>query len=227
MLFSGRSTKPLNTHYGFDTELMSAIENDQSADLSGVRQTLVKQADVEEKWVQQSDLEIVRWACQCVGTRAALLSGVAVAAVIKQTESKGAISVGIDGRYAFYFTPRLSEINVAQTVHSRSLFEFYPNFEQRLRRSLRILVGQEAEEQVKIGRAKDGSGVGGKSRCTVCCSPVDRCTIRSGSLRITGNKANDHYQQILIACGWFRFSLVCSCIILATFTNEDQMKRCI
>jgi len=138
MLFSGRSTKPLNTHYGFDTELMSAIENDQSADLSGVRQTLIKQADVEEKWIQQSDLEIVRWACQCVGTRAALLSGVAVAAVVKQTESKGAISVGIDG----------------------SLFEFYPNFEQRLRRSLRILVGQEAEEQVKIGRAKDGSGVG-------------------------------------------------------------------
>jgi hypothetical protein len=31
--------------------------------------------------------------------RYSLLSGVAVAAVVKQTESKGEISVGIDGRY--------------------------------------------------------------------------------------------------------------------------------
>lgn len=138
LLFSGRSSKPLNTHYGFDTELMSAVESDQSPHLSGVRETLIKDVLVDEKWIQQSDLEIVRWACQCVGTRAALLSGVAVAAVVKQTESKGAISVGIDG----------------------SLFEFYPNFEERLRKSLRILVGKEAEEQVKLGRAKDGSGVG-------------------------------------------------------------------
>ncbi|KAG8707119.1 glucokinase, partial [Ceratobasidium sp. 395] len=93
---------------------------------------------VDEKWIKHADLEIVRWACQCVGTRAALLSGVAVAATVRQTEAKGSISVGIDG----------------------SLFEFYPNFEERLRKSLRVLVGQEVEEQIKIGRAKDGSGVG-------------------------------------------------------------------
>ncbi|CAE6408389.1 unnamed protein product [Rhizoctonia solani] len=40
------------------------------------------------------------------------------------------------------------------------LFEFYPNFEQRLRLSLELLVGPEIEKEVKIGRAKDGSGVG-------------------------------------------------------------------
>lgn len=138
LLFSGRSTQELNKHYGLDTALMSAIESDNSADLKGVRETLIKELGVEEKWIKKSDLEIVRWACQCVGTRAALLSGVAVAATIKQTETKGNISVGIDG----------------------SLFEFYPNFEQRLRQSLRCLVGPAVEKQVKIGRAKDGSGVG-------------------------------------------------------------------
>jgi len=155
MLFSGHSSKSLNTHYGFDTALMSAVESDQSADLSGVRKTLIEDVQLEEKWIQQSDLEIVRWACQCVGTRAALLSGVAVAAVIKQTESKGAISVGIDG----------------------SLFEFYPNFEERLRKSLRILVGKEAEEQVKLGRAKDGSGVG----AALCALQATKQTITSKS----------------------------------------------
>jgi len=138
MLFSGRSTPELNKHYGLDSALMSAVESDTSADLSGVRQTLITELKVEEKWIKHSDLEIVRWACQCVGTRAALLSGVAVAATVRQTEAKPPISVGIDG----------------------SLFEFYPNFEERLRKSLRILVGQEVEEQIKIGRAKDGSGVG-------------------------------------------------------------------
>ncbi|GAB1519040.1 hypothetical protein RhiTH_002106 [Rhizoctonia solani] len=138
MLFSGRSTAELNKHYGFDTALMSAIESDTSTDLSQTRQTLVKELNLEDKWIKRADLEIVRWACQCVGTRAALLSGVAVAATIKQTGVTKDISVGIDG----------------------SLFEFYPNFEQRLRLSLQLLVGPEIEKEVKIGRAKDGSGVG-------------------------------------------------------------------
>ena len=43
-----------------------------------------------------------------------------------------------------------------------SLIQFYPNFENQLRDSLRRLVGQKVEEAVEIGMAKDGSGVGGK-----------------------------------------------------------------
>jgi hexokinase len=107
MLFSGRSTDQLNKHYGLDTALMSEIESDDSVDLHRVRQTLVKELQVDEKWIKKSDLEIIRWACQCVGTRAALLSGVAVAATIKQTEAKGDISVGIDGRHVipYYLLP--------------------------------------------------------------------------------------------------------------------------
>lgn len=44
-----------------------------------------------------------------------------------------------------------------------SLIQFYPNFEDQLRDSLRHLVGKKVEEAVEIGMAKDGSGVGGKS----------------------------------------------------------------
>jgi hexokinase len=69
MLFSGRSTSELNKHYGLDTALMSAVESDQSTDLSAVRKTLIEELKVEDKWIKHSDLEIVRWACQCVGTR--------------------------------------------------------------------------------------------------------------------------------------------------------------
>lgn len=45
---------------------------------------------------------------------------------------------------------------------SNSLIEHYPNFNARLRESLRALVGEEVEKRVDIGMAKDGSGVGGQ-----------------------------------------------------------------
>ncbi|KAG8723811.1 glucokinase [Ceratobasidium sp. 395] len=138
MLFSGHSTLKLNEQEKFKTEFMSAIELDQSPGLRKVRKILIKELDVADELISQSDLEIVQWACRCVGTRAARLSGVAVAATIKQTGAKPPISVGIDG----------------------TLFEKYPGFEERLRSSLRVLVGQELEKQVEIKHAKDGSGVG-------------------------------------------------------------------
>lgn len=42
------------------------------------------------------------------------------------------------------------------------MVQFYPGFEDRLRDALRDIVGEEAEKNVVIGMAKDGSGVGGK-----------------------------------------------------------------
>ena len=42
-----------------------------------------------------------------------------------------------------------------------SLVEFYPGFEQTLRRALRAIVGETMEKKVNVGMAKDGSGVGG------------------------------------------------------------------
>ena len=42
-----------------------------------------------------------------------------------------------------------------------SLIQHYPNFNARVRDSLRELVGEEVEAKVEIGLAKDGSGVGG------------------------------------------------------------------
>jgi hexokinase len=41
--------------------------------------------------------------------------------------------------------------------------EFLPGFEGRVREALKIVLGEEGEKRVRIGLAKDGSGVGGMS----------------------------------------------------------------
>jgi hexokinase len=53
-----------------------------------------------------------------------------------------------------------------------SLIQFYPNFEERIRDSLRAIVGPEVEKRVEIGLAKDGSGVGGVSHTFLLSDPL-------------------------------------------------------
>ncbi|KDQ07025.1 hypothetical protein BOTBODRAFT_192701 [Botryobasidium botryosum FD-172 SS1] len=165
LLFNGHSTKQLNTHYGFDTALMSEIELDttvpvpnatvqpqslgatptvngtQPRSFTRTRGVLTRQLGFKPEFVTDIDCEIVQWACRVVATRAAKCSGCAVAAIIKQTgadKDTGVIPVGVDG----------------------SMAEHYPLFEVRLREALIVLVGEEVEKRVEIGLAKDGSGVG-------------------------------------------------------------------
>jgi len=166
LLFNGHSTKQLNTHYGFDTALMSEIELDatepelkptsqSTSELDGkattngtqprtftrTRGVLTRQLGFKPELVTDVDCEIVQWACRIVATRAAKCSGCAVAAIIKQTKADkepGVIPVGFDGTMA----------------------EHYPNFNLRLREALTLLVGEEVAKRVEIGLAKDGSGVG-------------------------------------------------------------------
>ncbi|KAJ3506221.1 hypothetical protein NLJ89_g6991 [Agrocybe chaxingu] len=179
LLFSGKSTTALNTHYGIDTSLMSATEQAWIGDdpspnafvlpplssefseselspkvipkLNRIRAAISQHLGFKEEDVSFRDAAIVRWISSLVARRAALLSGVAVATVLIQTEHavlkgestpiKGLndrLGVGVDG----------------------SLIEHYPNFQNILRESLRTLVGEDVEQRVEIGLAKDGSGVG-------------------------------------------------------------------
>lgn len=41
--------------------------------------------------------------------------------------------------------------------------EFLPNFDGRVRKALKVILGEEGEKRVRMGLAKDGSGVGGES----------------------------------------------------------------
>ena len=67
-----------------------------------IRKVLVDSLGFKPEHISDTDTEIVLWACRTVATRAARLSGCAVAAVMEQTNNKGEdakpIDVGVDGR---------------------------------------------------------------------------------------------------------------------------------
>lgn len=169
VLFGGHSTAQLNGHYGFDSAIMSEIENAETSD--GIRQILFNNFNLDEGLISEEDTETVQWACRIVATRAAKLSATAVAAVLVQTDhaiigggypnSNGKtdemIMIGVDGRYVI-FVPCMSKV----TSSCLSLVQHYPGFEERLREALRDIVGADVEKRVIIGLAKDGSGVGGE-----------------------------------------------------------------
>lgn len=102
VLFDGHSSTILNTHYGLDTALVSAIEEAKSDDK--VIEVLTEDLGIAKDVIKPADVEIVKWACRMVSSRAASLSACALAAVILHTgqaQSKGAndtIDIGMDGR---------------------------------------------------------------------------------------------------------------------------------
>ncbi|KAF8211515.1 hexokinase [Mycena galopus ATCC 62051] len=180
LLFGGNTTAALNAQWGFDTSFMSGVEGAwegkdsknsgantvpqlsafddlekldpvMKGRLERVRAVIVKDLGFKQADVSLRDCAIVRWASSLVARRAALLSGVAVATVLIQTGR--AVLPGQNGK------PTKNEPKISVGVDG-SLIEFYPHFEETLRESLRILVGEEVEKRVNIGMAKDGSGVG-------------------------------------------------------------------
>jgi hexokinase len=179
LLFSGHSSPVFNKQYGFDTSVMSAIEEawigqDSDPDafvhpalgaafgkedlspkilekLERIRQIIVHQTGVKECFVSLRDALIVRWACSLVARRSAHLSGVAISAVLIQ---QGYASLVGENK------PIRNQNDKLDVGVDGSLVELYPNFTNILRESLRKLVGDDVESRVQIGLAKDGSGVG-------------------------------------------------------------------
>ncbi|KAG2148061.1 hexokinase [Suillus clintonianus] len=168
LLFGGRSSALLNKQWGLDSAVLSEIEEawegppEQGAPqaqkeekLLRIQGVLVQRLEISPPDISLEDADVVRQVCNLIASRAARMSATAVAAILVHTgrarlwdhgeqSSDGLkdegkrIGVGVDG----------------------SLVEFYPNFQTKLRASLRALVGPEVESRVDIGMAKDGSGVG-------------------------------------------------------------------
>ncbi|KAJ3802687.1 hypothetical protein GGU11DRAFT_764630 [Lentinula aff. detonsa] len=154
--------------------------------LERVRKVLVNRLEYADGDVELRDAAIVRWTCHLVARRAALLSGVAVAAILLQTGRATFIQDGQNGQTVPSTTeePTSKKVNGANGTHAvnglskvtgtikdeleekigvgvdGSLIQFYPHFERTMRESLRSIVGSDAESRVEIGLAKDGSGVG-------------------------------------------------------------------
>ncbi|KAF2149752.1 hypothetical protein K461DRAFT_314856 [Myriangium duriaei CBS 260.36] len=145
----------LYQQWGLDTSFLSIAHGDHSAGLKVTRQTLDVTYGVSAPSAE--DAEAVKAIASAIGRRAARLSAVAIGAVVlateklkypediatvgdKQPEEDEIVDIGVDG----------------------SLVEFYPGFEDYVREALREIegIGAWGEKRIRIGIAKDGSGVG-------------------------------------------------------------------
>lgn len=119
LLFSGDSTKTLNTHYGIDTSFLSFVEDaikpqaSESPSSSSpssvnkvVKDLMVRDLGLKSESISESDIELVKWSVQAVGFRAAQMSACAVACIVQHTaddknaDPEAPLDVGIDGRFA-------------------------------------------------------------------------------------------------------------------------------
>ena len=140
-------TSKLYQQWGVDTSFLSTVEADNTNSLLLTRQALAKDLGVDA--ASTEDAEAVKVLVHAIGARAARLSAVAIGAIMiatgnNKSNGKGGeddvVDIGVDG----------------------SLVEFYPGFEDEIRGALREVpeIGAAGERRVRIGIAKDGSGVG-------------------------------------------------------------------
>lgn len=128
--------------WGLDSAIMSVAALDNTPDLGTLRQELDSQLDVYSPSME--DAQAFKAIASAIGRRAARLSAVAVGAIVLQsgklTESDEPIDVGVDG----------------------SLVEHYPHFRTMIYDALKAIdgIGPDGAERIRIGIAKDGSGVG-------------------------------------------------------------------
>ena len=132
---------PLFKQWGIDTSFLSIVEEDASDHLRITKQTLEKELGVSAPSTE--DCIAIKTLVHAVGRRAARLAAVALGGVVIATNKlheDDVIDIGVDG----------------------SLAEYYPGFEDYIREAFREIpeIGAEGDKKIRIGLAKDGSGLG-------------------------------------------------------------------
>ncbi|KAM0190346.1 hypothetical protein ACHAPI_009468 [Fusarium lateritium] len=129
--------------WGLDSSIMSVAAADNTPELSTLRQELENLLNVYTPSLE--DAQAFKAVSNAVGRRAARLAAVAIGAIAINTGklddiSEDVIDVGVDG----------------------SLVEHYPFFRDMIYEALRAIdgIGPKGAEKIRIGIAKDGSGVG-------------------------------------------------------------------
>lgn len=130
--------------WGLDTSIMSVAAADNTPELSTLRQELDSVLRVYSP--AMDDAQAFKAIAGAVARRSARLSAVAIAAIVLQTNSLSTateeepVDIGVDG----------------------SLVEHYPYFRDMIYEALRVIdgIGEEGAKRIRIGIAKDGSGVG-------------------------------------------------------------------
>lgn len=126
--------------WGIDTSFLSIVEEDSSDHLRITKQTLERELGVSAPSTE--DCVVVKMLVHAIGKRAARLAAVALGGVVIATnklKEDDIVDIGVDG----------------------SLVEYYPGFEDYIREAFREIKGiGEDEKRIRIGLAKDGSGLG-------------------------------------------------------------------
>ncbi|KAG9234510.1 hypothetical protein BJ875DRAFT_484136 [Amylocarpus encephaloides] len=176
---------PLHKQWAVDSSILSVAEADNSSGLKILRQFIEKDLGVAAASLE--DAQAVKDISHAIAKRAARLSGVALAGIVLQTgrldpgagdnpgpKSAAAIAEDIKagniGEAAAATAKKLAdttgisgnEEDIVDIGVDGSLVEFYPGFEDYMRESLRATegIGATGERRIRIGIAKDGSGVG-------------------------------------------------------------------
>jgi len=130
----------LYKQWGIDTSFLSIVEEDSSDHLRITKQTLERELGVSAPSTE--DCVAVKMLVHAIGKRAARLAAVALGGVVISTnklQEDETVDIGVDG----------------------SLVEYYPGFEDYIREAFREIEGiGEDEKRIRIGLAKDGSGLG-------------------------------------------------------------------
>lgn len=129
--------------WGLDSAIMSTAAADNTPELSTLRQELEMLLDIYTPSLE--DAQAFKSIANAVGRRAARLSAVAIGAIAIQSgklddPTEEVIDIGVDG----------------------SLVEYYPFFRDMIYEALRGIdgIGKTGADKIRIGIAKDGSGVG-------------------------------------------------------------------
>ncbi|KAL8638333.1 MAG: hypothetical protein Q9228_004510 [Teloschistes exilis] len=147
---------PLYKQWGVDTSFLSVAHEDQSAGFRITRQALSRELGIDA--ASAEDAEAVKILVEAIGKRSARLSAVAIGAVIISTGNL-TLTAGdaVDDKDQQVLEEEVVDIGV-----DGSLVEYYPGFEDYIREALREIegIGAKGEKRIRIGIAKDGSGVG-------------------------------------------------------------------
>lgn len=148
---------PLYKQWGIDTSFLSVVHEDSSAGYRITRQALSRDLSIDA--ASTEDAEAVKVLVAAIGKRSARLSAMAIAAVILST---GNMDNSTEGNIAKGENMEVDEESVIDIGVDGSLVEYYPGFEEYIREALREVegIGEKGEKRVRIGIAKDGSGVG-------------------------------------------------------------------
>lgn len=160
---------PLFKKWGVDSSFLSLAYGDSSVGLKTTRQALDKECGINAASLE--DAEVVKAIAGAVGRRAARLAAIAIGAIVinsgRLDPSVSAASATTEQKEGLDVergegSGEVSEDDIIDVGVDGSLVEFYPDFEDLIREALREIteIGVEGEKKIRIGIAKDGSGVG-------------------------------------------------------------------